>query len=333
MKTAVVILNWNGKKLLEQFLPSVVKYSQEATIYVADNASTDDSVLFVKENFPQVKIIQNLQNGGYAKGYNDALENLSEDIFILLNSDVEVTQNWLPPLLRCFESQPNTAAIQPKILDYKRRNYFEYAGAAGGFIDRLGYPFCRGRIFDTLEKDTGQYNDETKIFWASGACLAIRKTIFEEVGKLDETYFAHQEEIDLCWRIYNYGYDVKYIGESEVFHVGGATLSTENPKKNFYNFRNSLYNLIKNKPGKNVWAFVFLRLVLDGIAGVRFLFQLKPKHTWAIIKAHFDFYSKIPILLKKRKTIPKKALKTINFSVVYDYFFLNKKKYPNLRER
>lgn len=333
MKIAVVILNWNGKKLLEEFLPSVIEYSKEATVYLADNASTDDSVVFVKEKFPEVSIIQNKENGGYAKGYNDALKNLTEELFVLLNSDVEVTPNWLPPIIYCFESQPNTAAIQPKILDYNRKDYFEYAGAAGGFIDELGYPFCRGRIFDTLEKDTGQYNDEATIFWASGACLAIRKSVFEEVGKLDETYFTHQEEIDLCWRIHNFGYSVKYIGESKVYHVGGATLSTENPKKNFYNFRNSLYNLIKNKPTKNLWGLIFLRLSLDGIAGVRFIIQLEPKHTWAILKAHFYFYVNLPSLLKKRKTIPKKKMEAPIFSIVYEYFFLTKKKYSSLKKR
>ena len=332
MKTAVVILNWNGKQLLEQFLPSVVLHSPEATIYVADNASTDNSVRFVKENFPTVHILQNTENGGYAKGYNDALEGLSEDIFILLNSDVEVTENWLPPLLHCFKTQPNTAAAQPKILDYKRKEYFEYAGAAGGFLDRLAYPFCRGRIFDTLEKDLGQYDDEKNIFWASGACLAIRKELFEAAGKLDETYFAHQEEIDLCWRVLNLGHDIKYVPKSTVYHLGGATLAAIDPKKTFYNFRNSLFNLLKNTDGRKVWWLVLFRLLLDALAGVHYLIQGKSRHTWAIIQAHFSFYRHFSQMWKKRQSLPKKRHRFPLFSVVYAYYILDKKNYKELEQ-
>lgn len=333
MKTAIVILNWNGKKLLQQFLPSVIEYSEDAQIYVADNASTDDSMVFVKNHFPQVQIIHNIQNGGYAKGYNDALAQLSEDVFILLNNDVEVTENWLAPILHIFKTQPRTAAVQPKILDYYRRDYFEYAGAAGGFIDQLGYPFCRGRIFDTIEKDTGQYDDEIEIFWASGACLAIRKKVFEEVGKFDETYFAHQEEIDLCWRIHNYGYQLKYTGKSNVFHVGGATLSAMDPQKSFYNFRNSLFNLVKDHAHQNLGPIILLRLTMDGIAGIRFLFQLKPTHTWAILKAHIGFYKMLPKMLKKRRKHPKLKVANTCFSIVYTYFYLGKKRYSDLKKR
>ncbi len=213
MNVAVVILNWNGKELLAQFLPSVIKYSEkEATVYVADNASTDDSVSFVKNNFPSVKIIQNLSNGGYAKGYNDALKNLTEDIFVLLNSDVEVTPNWLTPIISEFKKDKNLVAAQPKILDYYNKETFEYAGAAGGFIDQLGYPYCRGRVFDTLEKDKGQYNDIVEIFWATGACLFLNKDSFWEAEGLDEDFFTHQEEIDLCWRLQSKGGIRKYIG-------------------------------------------------------------------------------------------------------------------------
>lgn len=333
VKTAVVILNWNGKKLLQQFLPSVIRFSPEATIYVADNASTDGSATFLQEKFPQVNIIQNIQNGGYAKGYNDALVHLSEDIFILLNSDVEVTPNWLQPILHCFETQPNTAAVQPKILDYKRKDFFEYAGAAGGFIDYLGYPFCRGRIFDTVEKDAGQYDEETTIFWASGACLAIRKKAFEQAGKLDESYFAHQEEIDLCWRLYNLDYQIKYTGKSTVYHVGGATLSEMDPRKTLYNFRNSLCNLVKNHPSNLLWPLVLLRLTLDGIAGIRFLLQVQPRQTWAIVRAHFGFYARLSQLLKERKKFPKRNLETSPFSIVFDYFISGKKKYSDLVKR
>ncbi len=326
-------MNWNGKELLGEFLPSVISYSPEATIYVADNASTDHSVIFVKENFPQVEIIQNIQNGGYAKGYNDALSQLSEDIFILLNSDVEVTKNWLPPLISCFENQPETAAVQPKILDYRRRNYFEYAGAAGGFLDRLAFPYCRGRIFEDLEEDLGQYDDEIPIFWASGACLGIRKKAFYEVGKLDETYFAHQEEIDLCWRLQNLGYTIKYVGKSKVFHIGGATLHSENPKKTFYNFRNSLFNLVKNDGGKFHFLLILLRMKLDGIAAVRFLLKGKPKHFWAVLKAHFSFYKSLPYLLRQRRLFAKKGNRSKTFSIVFAYYILRKKTFSKLKKQ
>ncbi|MCF6295338.1 MAG: glycosyltransferase family 2 protein [Flavobacteriaceae bacterium] len=329
MKTAIVILNWNGKKLLEQFLPSVVEHSEEASIYVADNASTDDSVAFLKANFPTVKIIQNKTNGGFAKGYNDALQHIDAEIFCLLNNDVEVTQNWLSPIVDTFKIEPNTAIIQPKILDYKRKDYFEYAGAAGGFIDKFGYPFCRGRIFNTVEKDENQYNDSTEIFWASGACLFIRKSIFEELKGLDENFFAHMEEIDLCWRAKNLDYNIKYVGASTVFHVGGATLSNTNSKKTYLNFRNSLFALVKNAKG-NLFFLVFTRLLLDGIAGIKFLFEFKFIHILAIIKAHFSFYKYLPKLLKQRKTLQqeKKYYKTT--SIVWSHFVLNKKTFISL---
>ena len=203
MQIAVVILSWNGQQLLEQFLPSIIKNSQEAIIYIADNASTDDSVLYVKNNFPIIKIIENNANFGFAKGYNEALKDISADVFALVNSDVEVTENWLEPIIQTFNKEPKTAIIQPKILDYNRKEFFEYAGASGGFIDKFGYPFCRGRIFETLEKDIAQYNDNYEIFWASGACFFIRANVFDELNGFDEDFFAHQEEIDLCWRAKN----------------------------------------------------------------------------------------------------------------------------------
>lgn len=302
MKVAVVILNWNGKDLLEKFLPSLVRLSKnEATIYVADNASTDDSVSFLTTNFSEVKIIKNIQNFGYAKGYNEALKHLSEDIFVLLNNDVEVSENWLSPIISDFKKDKNTVAIQPKILDYKNKALFEYAGAAGGFIDNLGYPYCRGRIFNTIEKDEEQYSKSINIFWASGACLFVKRDAFWEAGALDEDFFAHQEEIDLCWRLQSLGGTIKYNGESTIYHLGGATLDNTNPKKTFYNFRNSLLMLFKNKKGFGVYLIIITRLILDGIAGVVFLFQGKPLHCWAIIKAHFSFYFLFPSFLKKRK--------------------------------
>ncbi len=329
MKIAIVILNWNGKALLKQFLPSVIKYSEDNDIYLVDNASTDDSVSYTKEYFPQIKIIQNLENGGYAKGYNDALQDVDADVFCLLNSDVEVTKNWLSPIIEVFKNDTNTAIIQPKLLDYNRRDYFEYAGAAGGFIDKFGYPYCRGRIFNTIEKDSEQYNDTTQIFWASGACLFIRKDTFKYLKGFDESFFAHMEEIDLCWRARNLGLNVTYVGTSSVYHVGGATLSNANPKKTFLNFRNSLFTLVKNAYG-NIFFLVFNRLLLDGVAGIKFILEFKPNHTLAIIKAHFSFYKHLPILLKQRKKLNQESKYYTITSIVWSYFTLHKKHFNSL---
>jgi len=233
LKTAIVILNWNGKKLLEQFLPSIVNFSSElADIYVADNASTDNSIEYIKEFFPLIHIVENTTNGGYAKGYNDALKSIDADIYCLINSDIEVSQNWISPILGVFKKEKNTAIIQPKILDYKQKDTFEYAGAGGGFIDLYGYPYCRGRVFNDVEKDNKQFNDVANIFWASGACFFIRSKVYHLLNGFDEDYFAHQEEVDLCWRAQNEGYDVKYNGNSFVYHIGGATLQETNPQKN-----------------------------------------------------------------------------------------------------
>lgn len=332
MKTAIVILNWNGQKLLEQFLPSVVNFSlDEATIYIADNASTDDSVSYVKTHFPSVKIIKNSQNGGYSKGYNDALQAIDADIYCLLNSDVEVTENWLKPITEAFKNDINTAIIQPKLLDFKEKTKFEYAGAGGGFIDVFGYPYCRGRIFNYLETDHGQFDDETEIFWASGACLFIRSKVYHEVGGLDEDYFAHQEEIDLCWRTQNLGYKVKYVGASSVYHVGGATLKETNPHKTFLNFRNSLLNVVKNVPKERFLFVIFSRLLLDGIAGLKFIIELRPIHTLAIIKAHISLYKNLIKFLKKRKRLQKKSSYFKHTSIVSQYFIFHRIKFKNLK--
>jgi len=319
MKIAVVILNWNGKKLLEQFLPSVVQNSPEATVYIADNASTDDSISFVTKNFPTIQIIKNEYNFGYAQGYNEALKEVDADIFALVNSDVEVTQNWLQPILETFKNEPNTAIVQPKILDYKRKDYFEYAGAGGGFIDKYGYPFCRGRVFETIEKDLGQYNDTCNIFWASGACFFIRSSVYKELNGFDGDFFAHQEEIDLCWRAINKKYSVKYNGLSNIYHVGGATLNEENPKKTFLNFRNSLFMLTKNLPKEELFRIIFVRMLLDGIAGVRFLFQGKFAHFFAVLKAHFHYYHSINRNLKKRAEFQVSSYFNRN-SIVFDNY-------------
>ncbi len=331
MKIAIVILNWNGRKLLEQFLPSIINFSTPtAQVYVADNASTDNSIPYIKKEFPTVRIIQNLTNGGYAKGYNDALKQIDADIYCLLNSDVEVTQNWLPPIIEVFEKEQNTAIIQPKLLDYKDKKLFEYAGAAGGFIDLYGYPYCRGRVFNRLEEDKGQFDDITDVFWASGACMFIRSKVYHNLGGFDEDYFAHQEEIDLCWRAQNQGHNIKYVGTSTVYHIGGATLEESNPHKTFLNFRNSLLNVVKNVPKKWFVYVVFSRLILDGVAGIKFALELRPIHTLAILKAHVSFYKNFFTFLKKRKKIIKKDNYSIHTSIVWQYFLLGRKKFKKL---
>ena len=324
MKIAVVILNWNGVQLLEQFLPSVLQYSPEATVYVADNASTDDSISFVLANFPSVKIVKNDSNLGFAGGYNEALKHIDADIYALVNSDIEVSKNWLQPILKTFENEPETAIIQPKILDYKNKEYFEYAGAAGGFIDEYGYPYCRGRIFDTLEKDYGQYDDNCEIFWASGACFFIRSSVYKELKGFDADFFAHQEEIDLCWRAINNGYKIKYNSESVVYHVGGATLQQGNPKKTYLNFRNSLLMLTKNLPKNKLYRILFYRMVLDGIAGLQFLSQGKLKHFLAILKAHSSFYRLYTGNYKKRGEFQSEKYYNTK-SIVYSYYINNGK--------
>ncbi len=332
MKIAVVILNWNGRALLEKFLPSIVEFSQDdGEVYVADNASTDDSIDFLKKNYPEVKIIQNKTNGGYAKGYNDALKNIDADVYALVNSDIEVSKNWLKPIKEAFLKDLNTAAIQPKLLDFKDKSRFEYAGAGGGFVDFLGYPYCKGRIFNELEYDTGQFNDSYDIFWASGACLFIRSEVFHKMNGLDEDYFAHQEEIDLCWRIQNEGFNIKYVGASTVYHVGGATLQESNPQKTFLNFRNSLYTITKNVPKRFIIPVILSRLILDGVAGIKFLLELRPVHTWAIFRSHMSYYYHLPAIMRKRKSISFKQLHYYQcISIVWEHFILRKKKFSEI---
>jgi len=332
LKVAIVILNWNGKNLLEQFLPSMLAYSiHDADIYVADNNSTDDSIAFIESNYPQIKIIQNAINGGYAKGYNDALQHIDADIYALVNSDIEVTENWLKPIISEFKNAKDTVIIQPKILDEKNRNKFEYAGAGGGFIDFFGYPYCRGRVFSTLETDRHQYDDTIDIFWASGACFFIRSEVFHQIGGFDEDYFAHQEEIDLCWRTENQGYTITYVGASSVYHVGGATLHEASPRKTFLNFRNSLFSALKNVPKRYLFIVVFMRLILDGLAGIKFIVEFRPLHTWAIIKAHFSFYWNIPLMLRKRSKIAHKRTTYYHSkSIVWQHFIQGKDKFEQI---
>lgn len=323
MKIAVVILNWNGKHLLEKFLPSVVKHSEGADIYVIDNASSDNSIEFLKFNFPNVQVVRNPLNGGYAQGYNLGLAEISADVYCLLNSDIEVTENWLLPIINIFKN-PEIGVVQPKILDYKNKKLFEYAGAAGGFIDKYGFPFCRGRIFDTIEEDNTQYDNQTDIFWASGACFFVRSEVFHQLKGFDEDFFAHQEEIDLCWRIHLLGKRIVFCPESVVYHVGGATLPVNDPKKTFLNFRNGLFMLLKNLPQENLYKILFIRMVLDGIAGIRFLFQGKIQFTWAIFKAHMSFYRNF-FKFKNKRLKSNFSSYYITKSIVWLYFIKNKK--------
>ena len=320
MKFAIVILNWNGEALLERYLPLVVKYSGDADIYVADNASTDGSVAFVLENFPNVNLLQNSANNGFAKGYNDALKKVDADIYCLLNSDVEVTPGWLEPIKEAFLKLPEASIIQPKILDLLRRDYFEYAGACGGFLDQFGYPFCRGRIFQAIEKDEGQYDDTREIFWATGACMFIKSEVFHSLGGFDEDYFAHQEEVDLCWRAQNKGLKIYYVGASHIYHLGGSTLSNMNPKKTYLNFRNSLYSITKNLPRKKAFPIIFVRLLLDGIAAIRFILQLKPAHCVAVIRAHLSFYRHFGKMYRKREKANFITMYYVTKSIVWSYF-------------
>lgn len=301
MTVAIAILNWNGKNWLEKFLPTVIAYSQLAKIYVIDNASTDDSVEFLKNQFPNVGIVINQNNCGFAEGYNQGLKSIKADIYCLLNSDVEVTEHWIEPILNLFRNNPDIAAVQPKILDYNQRNKFEFAGAGGGLIDNLGYPYCRGRIFDDIEEDKGQYNDECKIFWASGCALFIRSKDFWDMNGFDARFFAHQEEIDLCWRLQNAGRKIYYTGKSSVYHVGGGTLNKQNPKKTYLNFRNNLSMLAKNLPASTVFFIIFIRLCLDGVAGIFLGIKDGWKHLWAVFCAHMGFYKQLPKTLRLRQ--------------------------------
>ncbi|WP_416866864.1 MAG: glycosyltransferase family 2 protein [Imperialibacter sp.] len=307
-KVAVAILNFNGKDYLDRFMPSVIDFSPEADIWVIDNASTDGSVDFLKKNFLDVKIITLEENLGYAGGYQAGLAQIDADYYVLLNSDVEVTEGWLQPMISLLEADETIAACQPKILSWHLRDTFEYAGAAGGFIDILGYPFCRGRVFETLEKDSGQYNDQLEVFWATGACLFIRSTAFNEAGGLDATFFAHMEEIDLCWRLKMAGYSVYYQGESVVYHVGGGTLDSSNAYKTYLNFRNSIVLLLKNDVSRSLWWKIPVRFSIDFLILLRFLVSGKADHAKAISNAHVFIVRNFS---KYRPAQPKKALKML----------------------
>ncbi|MDR0969599.1 MAG: glycosyltransferase family 2 protein [Lentimicrobiaceae bacterium] len=327
-KVAVVILNYNGKTFLERFLPTVIQHSASvAEIVVADNASTDDSVAFMKANFPEVRLIQLSFNGGFSTGYNEALKQIEAEYYVLLNSDIEVTPRWIEPIVALLDSDQKIVACQPKIRSYTEKEKFEYAGAGGGFIDKYGYPFCRGRLFETLEQDENQFDDTIEVFWASGACMFVRSELFHQYGGLDDSFFAHMEEIDFCWRLKSQGYKVMYCPQSMIYHIGGGTLSKNSPRKTYLNFRNNLSLLLKNLPRKRLFFVLPYRILLDMIAGMKFLLDGSFRDAFAIVRAHFAFYRRIPLLLKKRKNYkPQEVSGVYQKNIVFDYF-LKKKKY------
>jgi hypothetical protein len=335
-KVAVVIIHWNNLHLLAQFLPSVCESSyQNLEIIVADNASTDASIAWLSQHYPNIRIIKLDKNYGYAGGYNRALQQVKADYFVLLNNDVEVTQNWIEPIISLFESDKNIGAIQPKLLQYKQKDTFEYAGAAGGYIDTLGYVCCRGRLFESIEKDLQQYDDSKEIFWASGACLFVRAEAFFKAGGFDEHFFAHMEEIDLCWRMQQAGYSIWYVAESKVYHLGGSTLQKGNPQKTYLNFRNSLLMLLKNMPASKLWWFIPWRSFLDLLSSFFFLMRSEPKHSWAVHRAHADFFFKLGFWIKLRKNgLPKKEWKDLkgvhHKSLIWEHFIEKKERFSDL---
>jgi GT2 family glycosyltransferase len=329
-RTAVVILNYNGEKLLQKFLPSVLQFSPGAQIIIADNNSSDQSIAFVQRISPDVKVIQLDKNYGFCGGYNRALSQVEADYFVLLNSDIEVTENWLAPLIQLLDHNAAVAAVQPKVLSYEKRTRFEHAGAGGGFIDALGYPFCRGRIFDYTETDRGQYDDEREVFWATGACLMIRSHSFKKFGGFDEDFFAHMEEIDLCWKLHRAGQKIFYCGKSTIYHVGAGTLAYQNPQKTFLNFRNGLSLLLKHLGPAELLYKLPLRLLLDWLAALQFLLKGESKNFLAVLRAHFQFLLTIPNDIQKRKAIRRDYpdyddAMIYRGSIVVDYYLRSKK--------
>lgn len=338
LNTAIVILNWNGKKYLEQFLPALTKYSnnRDTEIIIADNYSTDDSIKFLNENYSELKILQLDKNYGFTGGYNRVLQQIKAKYYVLVNSDVEVTENWLAPLIELMDSDDKIAACQPKIKAYHQKSFFEYAGASGGFIDQFGYPFCRGRILDTLEKDTGQYNDLREVFWATGACIVVRADLFHQLGGFDDDFFAHMEEIDLCWRFKNSGYKIFVQPKSEVYHVGGGTLPVS-PFKLYLNYRNNLFLLYKNLPKSRVISTIFVRMILDVLSAFIFLVKLSFRNFNAVLKAHVHFYQSLKKIRSKRKMLllnktVKKHPEMFQGSIVFNYFFRKKRFFTQLKK-
>lgn len=333
MKVAVVILNYNGKKFLEQFLPNVISNCDPtwSEIVVADNASTDDSVAFMRERFPQIRLIENGSNGGFATGYNLALRQIEAQYYVLLNSDIEVSPHWLDPVVALMDSDTRIAACQPKILSYYHREQFEYAGASGGFIDKYGYPFCRGRVFQHLENDEGQYDAPMEVFWATGACMFVRADLYHSIGGLDDSFFAHMEEIDLCWRLKNDGYKVYCCPSSKVYHIGGGTLPKNSPRKTYLNFRNNLSLLVKNLPERRVKRTILYRIVLDWVAAFKFLVEGCPKDFGMVFKAHWDFYKRLKSLHTKRKEVGHRQVSCVyQRNIVFESVVRGKNRYSEL---
>jgi GT2 family glycosyltransferase len=333
MSVAVVILNYNGRKFLADFLPIVLENTQNATIYVADNGSSDDSLALLASDFPNVSVLSWAENLGYAGGYNFALGQIKAHYFVLMNSDIAPQKGWLAPLVSYFEANPLVAAAQPFLLDNNKPDYFEYAGAAGGFWDKYGYPFCRGRIFESIEKNEGQYATSL-VNWATGACLMVRSDVFQKVGGLDDYLFAHMEEIDLCWRMQRAGYKIAAVAESEVMHVGGGTLNKENPFKTYLNFRNNLILLYKNVEPSQRFKIIFIRMILDGIAGIKFLVEGKFSSFTAILKAHFGYYRYV-FFVKEKQNLPTELQKywpaSYSGSILMAYFLEGKKQFDKIR--
>ena len=335
-QTAVVILNYNGAGMLRRFLPSVIKYSPEASIYVADNGSSDESCDVVRNEFPAVKLMVLDHNYGFAEGYNRALAQVDEEYAVLLNSDVEVPRGWLSPMTQFLDSNPEVAACQPKLLSFKQKDFFEYAGAAGGFIDKWGYTFCRGRIFNTVERDSGQYDDTTDVFWATGAALMIRNEVYKNNGGLDGRFFAHMEEIDLCWRLRSRGYRIACVPQSHVYHVGGATLKKENPQKTYLNFRNNLLMIYKNAPDCQLKKIMLFRKVFDNVAALKFLASGDYAAFKAVRKARRDFKAMRSGYDKARAENMKLAVTTripevLKSSILYKYYLGFKHTYSSLK--
>ena len=327
MKIGIVIINWNGLNLLKKYLRPIIDNSLNSKVYVIDNNSSDESLLYLSENFKEVEIISLDKNYGFAEGYNLGLKKVEEEYVCIINNDILVTKDWLSPIREKFKKYPSSI-IQPNILDINNSEFFEYAGASGGFIDKYGYPFCRGRIFNTIEKNDGQYSD-SKIFWASGACFFISKKIFYEIGGFDKRFFAHMEEIDLCWRAFNLGFICYSITSSKVFHVGAATIK-KNSKKTYLNYRNSLIMMTKNLPLKHLLSTLFLRLVLDIVSSVKLLIQGEVSHFIAVYKAHINYFYKLKSILRERNNSSKKANYFKINSIVYKYFILGRKKFFQL---
>lgn len=335
-QTAVVILNYNGAGMLRRFLPSVIEYSPEASIYVADNGSSDESCDVVRNEFPAVKLMVLDHNYGFAEGYNRALAQVDEEYAVLLNSDVEVTRGWLSPMTQFLDSNPEVAACQPKLLSFKQKDFFEYAGAAGGFIDKWGYTFCRGRIFNTVERDSGQYDDTTDVLWATGAALMIRNEVYKNNGGLDGRFFAHMEEIDLCWRLRSRGYRIACVPQSHVYHVGGATLKKENPQKTYLNFRNNLLMIYKNAPDCQLKKIMLFRKVFDNVAALKFLASGDYAAFKAVRKARRDFKAMRAGYDKARAENMKLAVTTripevLKSSILYKYYLGFKHTYSSLK--